>query len=186
MVVAMALSPAGVVLAGESAPWGKAQLVQIEYSPQKVVYDISVHDDEDEQGHESKKNREVKNNNKDEKVQEIKNVDAVEDGLENVLDRVSYLNNIYHGNPFEAAIVVVLHGDEIPMFAIENYGKYKDLMVRAQSLTVGGTIEFRMCTVAARNHGLEPEDIHGFVKVVPMADAEIIRLQRDEGYAYMQ
>ena len=33
---------------------------------------------------------------------------------------------------------------------------------------------------------MEPEDIHGFVKLVPMADAEIVRLQREDGYAYMR
>jgi hypothetical protein len=52
-----------------------------------------------------------------------------------VLDRVSYLNNIYRADPFDASIVVVLHG---------------------------------------------------FVRVVPMADAEIVRLQQEEGYAYMR
>jgi intracellular sulfur oxidation DsrE/DsrF family protein len=43
-----------------------------------------------------------------------------------------------------------------------------------------------MCRVAAAGHGLEPDEIHGFVKVVPMADAEIVRLQQEEGYVYMQ
>ena len=56
---------------------------------------------------------------------------------------------------------------------------------RAQSLTVAGTVEFRMCRVAARGHGPEPDQIHGFVKVVPMADAKIVRLQQEEGYVYM-
>jgi intracellular sulfur oxidation DsrE/DsrF family protein len=69
---------------------------------------------------------------------------------------------------------------------VANYDRYKELMVRAQSLTVGGTIHIRMCEVAARGHGLEPGDIHGFVEVVPMADAEIVRLQQEEGYAYMR
>lgn len=103
-----------------------------------------------------------------------------------VLDRVSYLNNLYHADPFSASIVLVLHGDEIPYFSIAAYDKYQELMQRAQSLTVAGPIEFRMCQVAAKAHGLEPADIHGFVKVVPMADAEIVRLQQEEGYAYMQ
>ena len=102
-----------------------------------------------------------------------------------VLDRVSYLNNIYHADPFDASIVVVLHGDEIPFFAIDSLDKYRELMRRAQSLTLAGPVEFRMCRVAARGHGLEPHDIHGFVRVVPMADAEIVRLQQEEGYAYM-
>lgn len=104
----------------------------------------------------------------------------------NVLDRVSYLNNLYMADPFRASIVVVLHGDEIPFFAVENYGTYAELMTRAQSLTVAGPIEFRMCRVAAGERGYEPEDIHGFVKLVPMADAEIVKLQQEDGYAYMR
>lgn len=103
-----------------------------------------------------------------------------------VLDRVSYLHNIYHADPFDESIVLVLHGDEIPFFAVDNFDSYHELMRRAQSLTVGGMVQIRMCRVAAAGHGLEPVDIHGFVKVVPMADAEIIHLQREEGYAYMR
>lgn len=104
----------------------------------------------------------------------------------NVLDRVSYLNNLYGADPFEASIVLVLHGDEIPLFAIEHHDKHAELMKRAQSLTVAGPIEFRMCRVAAKAHGYDPQDIHGFVKLVPMADAEIVKLQQEEGYAYMR
>jgi len=59
-------------------------------------------------------------------------------------------------------------------------------MKRAKSLTVGTTIEFRMCQVSAAFKGYAPKDIHGFVKMVPMADAEIIRLQLEEGYAYIK
>ncbi len=103
-----------------------------------------------------------------------------------VLDRVSYLNNLYEADPFEASIVLVLHGNEIPFFSVENLSRYRALMQRAQSLTQAGPVEFRMCRVAARGHGLEPGDIHGFVKVVPMADAEIIRLQQEQGYVYMR
>ncbi len=139
--------------AEESAPWGRAGLVPVEYQPQKVVYDVSV---------------------------------SSVDSFSNVLDRVSYLNNIYGADPFDASLVMVLHGDEIPFFAVSNIDKYRDLMQRAQSLTIAGPVEFRMCQVAARGHGLEAEDIHGFVKVVPMADAEIIRLQQEEGYVYMR
>jgi intracellular sulfur oxidation DsrE/DsrF family protein len=111
-------------------------------------------------------------------------VNSVE-SLSRILDRVSYLNNVYRADPFDASIILVLHGNEIPFFAIKNYKKYAELMKRAQSLTVGGPIEFRMCKVAAKGHGFEPKDIQGFVKMVPMADAELIRLQKEEGYAYM-
>ena len=108
------------------------------------------------------------------------------EAFEGVLDRASFLNNIYHADPFATSIVLVLHGDEIPFFAIENYDRYEALMTRARSLTVGGTIKIRMCRVAAEGHGYAPEDIHGFVEIVPMADAEIVRLQQEEGHAYMQ
>lgn len=134
-------------------PWGRAVAQEMEYAPQKVVYDVAV---------------------------------TSRAALESVLDRVSFLNNLYGADPFDAAIVVVLHGDEIPMFAVENLARDRDLMERAQSLTVAGPVEFRMCTVAARAHGYAPADIHGFVHMVPMADAELVRLQREEGYAYMR
>ena len=59
-------------------------------------------------------------------------------------------------------------------------------MQRSYDLTIGSTIEFRMCKAAARMMNYEAKDIHGFVKMIPMADAEIVRLQREEGYAYMK
>lgn len=111
-------------------------------------------------------------------------VDSVQK-LDRMLDRVSYLSLINGADPFENKIVIVLHGNEIPFFAIKNHAKYKALMQRAQSLSLDGIIEFRMCRVAARGHGLQPEDIHGFVSIVPMADAEIIELQR-QGFVYLR
>ena len=111
-------------------------------------------------------------------------VNSVE-ALTSVLDRASYLSTLNGADPFENKIIIVLHGAEIPFFAIKNYAKYKGLMTRAQSLTVGGIIEFRMCKIAARGRGFGPEDIHGFVAMVPMGDAEIVRLQH-EGYGYMR
>ena len=58
-------------------------------------------------------------------------------------------------------------------------------MKQAYSQTLNGTIEFRMCHASARLRGFEAKDIHGFVTMVPMADAEIVRLQ-NAGYAYMR
>lgn len=107
-------------------------------------------------------------------------------GLSSVLDRASLLSALNGADPLENKIVIVLHGGAIPFFAIKNYGKHKDLMQRAQSLSVGDVVEYRMCRAAARLQGFQPKDIHGFVKMVPMADAEIVRLQQEEGFAYMQ
>ena len=109
---------------------------------------------------------------------------SVED-MVSVLDRASYISKLNGADPFDNKIVVVLHGGVVSLFGSKNYAKYKDLMKRAQSLTVGGIIEFRMCKVSAKSQGYEPKDIHGFVSMVPMGDAEIIQLQQN-GYAYMQ
>jgi intracellular sulfur oxidation DsrE/DsrF family protein len=107
------------------------------------------------------------------------------DNLISVLDRASYISQLNGADPFDSKIVLVLHGGAIPFFASKNYAKYTDLMKRAQSLSVGGIIEYRMCKIAARAQGFSAKDIHGFVSMVPMGDAEIIQLQQ-EGYAYMQ
>lgn len=73
----------------------------------------------------------------------------------------------------------------MPFFAIQNYGEHKEVMARAHSLAIDGIIEFRRCAPAAGAHGYKPKDMHGFVEIVPMADAEIIELQQQEGYVYM-
>jgi len=105
--------------------------------------------------------------------------------LGEILDRIGYLFKLYESDIFDSSIVVVIHGDAIPFFAINEMKKYESVMKRAQSLTVGTTIEFRMCRAAAKLMDYEPKDIHGFVKMVPMADAEIVRLQAED-YEYMQ
>ena len=106
--------------------------------------------------------------------------------VESVLDRASYLSNITGADPFDSSIVLVLHGPELSYYAIKNYEKYKHLVDRAQSLTVGSTISIKMCRIAAKSQGFEPEDIHGFIELVPMGDAEIVRLQVEEAHAYMR
>jgi intracellular sulfur oxidation DsrE/DsrF family protein len=102
------------------------------------------------------------------------------------LDRVSYLNSIYHADPFDASIVLVLHGDELAFFATRNQEKFRDLIQRARSLELSGPIRFLVCRAAAKMRGFAPEDFYDFVEIVPMADAEIVRLQQEEGYAYLR
>lgn len=108
------------------------------------------------------------------------------DTLTGVLDRISYLNKLYNNDPFDTSIVVIVHGKAIPLFAKEKFKHFKDVITRAQNLTFGTNIEYRMCQASAKLHGYEPSDIHGFVKMVLMADAEIVKLQNEEGYAYME
>ena len=106
--------------------------------------------------------------------------------IESVLDRASHLSTITGADPFDQSIVLVLHGSELKFFAIKNYPEYKDLMHRAQSLVESEALRIKMCKIAAQSQGFAPKDIHGFVEMVPMGDAEIVRLQYEEGHAYMQ
>ena len=107
------------------------------------------------------------------------------DEFSNVLDRISYLNSRLGGDPLSTSIVVVLHGDEINYFANDNELDHEPIVARAHSLTMGETIDFRVCRVSAKRRGYDPEDLQGFVNVVPMADAENVQLQFN-GYAYMR
>lgn len=106
--------------------------------------------------------------------------------MNSVLDRASYLSTITGADPFDQSIVLVLHGSELSFFAKKNYPKYKELMRRAQSLVESEAITIKMCKIAAQGQGFSPGDIHGFIEMVPMGDAEIIRLQYEENHAYMQ
>jgi intracellular sulfur oxidation DsrE/DsrF family protein len=105
--------------------------------------------------------------------------------LANILARTGYLSKLNGENSFDSKIIVVIHGDAIPFFAIANFKQRKKLMELAYSQTLNEVIEFRMCQKSAELQGFKPADMHGFVSMVPMADAEIIRLQQ-EGYAYMR
>jgi len=106
--------------------------------------------------------------------------------VKSVLDRASHLSKITGADPFDQSIVLVLHGPELNFFAIKNYSKHKELMHRAQSLVESEALKIKMCKIAAEGQGYLPKDIHGFIEMVPMGDAEIIRLQYEENHAYMQ
>jgi hypothetical protein len=108
-----------------------------------------------------------------------------ESAMRSVISRAMLLADFNGSDPFDSKVVIVLHGNEIPFFAIKHYPKYRELMQRAQGATLSGVIEFRMCRLAAESHGFKPADFHGFITLVPMADTEIVRLQQ-EGYAYMR
>jgi len=110
---------------------------------------------------------------------------ASEEQLANIFSRAGYLSRLNGNDPFETKIIMVIHGDAIPFFSTARFKQYRELMELAHSQTLNETVEFRMCQASAKLRGLTPADIHGFVTMVPMADAEIVRLQK-AGYAYMQ
>lgn len=63
-------------------------------------------------------------------------------------------------------IVVVTHGPEVVVFDKRNFEKYKDLVIRANSLAQQG-VKFEICRNAAAVAGSVPENMYGFATVVP-------------------
>lgn len=124
------------------------------YQPSKVVYDISSSDPAK---------------------------------LSNILDRVGLLQKIYANDSFEASIILVLHEGVIPLFKNALFSSDQEqqhLMARARSLAMGEIIEFKVCAVSAKMQKITKDQLHDFIAMVPMADAEIIKLQ-NSGYAYL-
>lgn len=80
-------------------------------------------------------------------------------------------------------MVVVTHGPELRVFAKENYEKYQGIVDKMSALAEQG-VEFRMCNNAMRAAGFKPEDMHGFITVVPGGFPEIAYLQ-SKGYKYI-
>lgn len=116
-------------------------------------------------------------------VYDVADNDAVE--IKHILDRVSLLQNVYGNDPFESSIVLVIHEQAIPFFTKNGNNRHKEIEERAASLATGEIIQFRVCRTSARMQNLTEKDFNSFIKLVPMADAEIIKLQND-GYAYMK
>ena len=85
--------------------------------------------------------------------------------------------------PLKGDMVVVTHGPELRAFAKENYMKYQGIVDKMAELADSG-VEFRMCNNALTAAGFEPEDMHGFVTVVPAGFPEIAYLQH-QGYEYI-
>lgn len=105
--------------------------------------------------------------------------------LGHMFDRASLLQNVYQNDVFEASIIFVIHEGAVPLFVKGLKKSGPELMARAKDLTQGEIIQFRLCKASAIMQGYKLDDIESFVTIVPMADAEIAKLQQ-EGYAYLR
>jgi intracellular sulfur oxidation DsrE/DsrF family protein len=81
-------------------------------------------------------------------------------------------------------IALVLHGQEVEFFALDNYEKYRDLVDLAAKLDAFQIIEVKMCQTRMRNLGLDSSDIPAFIELVPYGPDEVDRLVK-EGYLTM-
>jgi hypothetical protein len=96
----------------------------------------------------------------------------------------SFLRSVSDFGPHEidpVKVVVVSHGPEVVVFARKNYPKYKEIVDRAASFAKQG-IKFEICDVAARFQGFVPEELYGFVTVVPAGPYALAYWQA-KGYA---
>ena len=103
-------------------------------------------------------------------------------------DDPNQLNILYNfvkntAKPLKGKMVVVTHGPELRAFAKENYEKYLGIVQKMDELAKSG-VEFRMCNNAMRAAGYKPEDMYGFITVVPAGFPEIAYLQ-SQGYQYI-
>lgn len=78
-------------------------------------------------------------------------------------------------------VIIVLHGPEALPFVRRNYPEHQAIVDRAAKLQAFGRIELRMCETWMRRHGFDQRDLLPFVSTIPLAPAEIERLEQD-GY----
>jgi len=81
----------------------------------------------------------------------------------------------------ENSIKVMIHGTEIATVVTKNYEKYQDAVDRMRYYASIG-VEFKVCSLAAKDFGYQIEDFQDFIQVVPSAMNEIAHWQ-NHGYA---
>jgi len=86
----------------------------------------------------------------------------------------------YNYAPEFMDIKVIIHGFEIVTVAKENYPRYKEAVERMKYYAQLG-VEFRVCSLAARDFNYKKNDFYDFIKLVPSAIPEIVHWQQ-QGY----
>lgn len=103
--------------------------------------------------------------------------------------------NNYENQLREYDVAVVIHGQAYRFFVkdIQNtkfvkdtklVAKYKELKKRISLMSDTYGVKFYMCQAALPKHGLKPEDIVKYVKLVPNSTMALIDRQ-NEGFAYL-
>lgn len=90
-------------------------------------------------------------------------------------------DSVAAGEHQDDPVVIVLHGPEAEPFIRRNYLQNRAIVDRAAKLRAFNRIELRMCETWMRLNGYGEDDLLPFVDTVPLAPAEVERLERD-GY----
>lgn len=101
----------------------------------------------------------------------------------------------YESTLRELDVTVVIHGGAYKFFVKEPENSkfkddkalvstYKTLAKRIETLANTYDVQFLVCGVGLRKHGLGKKDIYDFVKIIPTSTIGLIDKQ-NEGYAYV-
>ncbi len=101
----------------------------------------------------------------------------------------------YEGSLRELDVTVVIHGGAYKFFLKDPANSkfkddkalvstYQDLGKRIETLASTYDVQFLVCGVGLRKHGLEKKDIYDFVKIIHTSTIGLIDKQ-NEGYAYI-
>jgi intracellular sulfur oxidation DsrE/DsrF family protein len=117
--------------------------------------------------------------------QTVKVVYHFGDGLEQASRGLEYIRNHLEADP-KAAIVVVAHAAGVD-FLMKGAKTAKGNEYRAtiEDLDLQG-VKFRVCEITLRERGLQHDRFLPEARFVASGVAEIARLQRREGYAYIR
>lgn len=86
----------------------------------------------------------------------------------------------YNLSPDDMDIKVILHGTEVVALAKHNYPQYQKAVQRMRYYAQLG-VEFRLCSIAARDYDYVLNDLQDFVQLIPSGIAELAHWQK-EGY----
>jgi len=118
-------------------------------------------------------------------VEPVKVVYHINQGNEQATDGLRNAGNHLTADP-TAKIVFVTHAAGIRFLldgAKDKNGNSYDALV--QDL-MGKGVEFRLCNFTLQRGNIDPKKVIQGVKIVPSGVAEVSRLQRNEGYAYLK
>jgi intracellular sulfur oxidation DsrE/DsrF family protein len=100
-----------------------------------------------------------------------------------ILERAELLSRDYPPEQV-SAIALVLHGPELGYFDLRHYADNRRIIELASRLDARRVIEIKACQTMLDELDMQPEDLPGFIDLVPFGPAEVERLVGD-GYTHI-
>lgn len=97
-----------------------------------------------------------------------------------------YLNRVeqdFQKETSDGPVVLVLHGQEINSFIVDNYARYQSVVEKSTDLTARGYVQIEICERWLDSNNVERYRLQPFVKTVQNGPARIREL-RQQNYTY--